>query len=90
MEDTVEPTEERQAELIALANERLLDIILSWWYEIGSWDDILDEGTLTIEELGWIWENRDVAGTSFAKGEIWDLEEEGDIDGDEAGEPESP
>lgn len=46
---------ERKEELLIIAEEQAHDILQSWWREIGSWDGLLEDEILTMEELEWIW-----------------------------------
>lgn len=54
-------SKERRSELANIAHERCQNIMDSWWMELGSWDDMLEDEQLTIDELEWIWDNISVS-----------------------------
>ena len=55
-------TEQRKNELYELAENHVREILSSCWKEIGSWDGLLEDEVLTIDELQWIWSNCKPAG----------------------------
>ena len=48
---------ERKKELLGIYKEWIHSTLCTWEDEIGAWDDLLEDGALTIEEWEWITAN---------------------------------
>ena len=50
-------TEDRKKELLEIAEERLNDILSDAVHELGQWDDLLEEDTISSDEFRFISDN---------------------------------